>query len=194
MKKVTTAVALMALLLSAGMNSVVLHASELLTRDLFFVADESRHEWVSEHNGRTGLLEVRGALMASPCMLDTSEVVLPLPAEMSGLHDRYPLALDLRGCGYGDDLTSEDTPAARTTVMIVYSALLTGREGGVLQPGQRMLGTGRAILHGGSGRLTWYLSDVQRQMLMVQKNTSGAVTGGHRYLPDTVLRLRLDYE
>ncbi|EEE1598523.1 nuclease PIN [Salmonella enterica] len=194
MKKVTTAIALAALLLSSGMNSAVLHAGELLTRDRFFVADETRHEWVNEHNGRTGLLEVRGALVASPCLLETNEMVLPLTSETSGLHDRYPMALNLRGCGYGDELTSVETPAARTTVMVVYSALLAGKEGGVLQPEQRVLGTGRAVLHGGSGKLTWYLSDVQRQMLTLQKNTPDVFTGGHLYLPDAVLRLRLDYE
>ncbi|XIV50297.1 pilus-assembly fibrillin subunit [Escherichia coli] len=38
------------------MNGVS-QADELLTRDDFFVADESRHQWVTEHNGRTGASE-----------------------------------------------------------------------------------------------------------------------------------------
>ncbi|EMW12843.1 PixJ protein [Escherichia coli CE418] len=43
------------------MNGVS-QADELLTWDDFFVADESRHQWVNEHNGRTGALNVKGAL------------------------------------------------------------------------------------------------------------------------------------
>ncbi|EAA1210236.1 nuclease PIN [Salmonella enterica] len=194
MKKVTTAIGLMALLLSTGMNSVVLHASELLTRNRFFVADEAQHQWVNEHDARTGVLEVRGALLSSPCKLQTSEI--PFPPESAGQRgESYPLSLGLTGCGYGGNVTSAGTPTGRTTVMMVYSALLTGKlGGGVLQPEQRVLGTGRAVLHGGSGKLTWYLSDVQRQMLMEQKPTTDAVTGGYRYLSEAVLRLRLDYE
>ncbi|HAX9773428.1 TPA: nuclease PIN, partial [Escherichia coli] len=44
---------------SCSMNGVS-QADELLTRDDFFVADESRHQWVNEHNGRTGALNVKG--------------------------------------------------------------------------------------------------------------------------------------
>ncbi|HDC1420160.1 TPA: nuclease PIN [Salmonella enterica] len=193
MKKMTTAIGLMALLLSTGMNSVVLHAGELLTRDHFFVADEAQHQWVNERDARTGVLEVRGALLSSPCKLQSSEIPLP-PDNADQLGGGYPLSLGLTGCGYGDNLTSAGTPAGRTTVMMIYSALLTGKPGGVLQSEQRVLGTGRAVLHGGSGKLTWYLSDMQRQMLRVQKKNSGAVTGGYHYLPEAVLRLRLDYE
>ncbi|EAA0562657.1 nuclease PIN [Salmonella enterica subsp. enterica serovar Lexington] len=193
MKKVTTAIGLIALLLSTGMNSVVLHAGELLTRERFFVADESQHQWVNERDTRTGVLEVRGALLSSPCKLQTSEI--QLPQEIAFWRGgNYPLSLGLTGCGYGDSLTSVGTPAGRTTVMMVYSALLAGKPGGVLQPEQRVLGTGRAVLHGGSGKLTWYLSDAQRQLLAKQKQTTGVITGEYRYFPEAVLRLRLDYE
>ncbi|EFJ2983495.1 nuclease PIN, partial [Escherichia coli] len=53
MNRTTTGLCLAALLVSCSMNSV-LRADELVMRDNFFVADETRHQWVNEHNGRTG--------------------------------------------------------------------------------------------------------------------------------------------
>lgn len=77
MDRTTTGIFLAALLVSCSMNSV-LRADELVMRDNFFVADETRHQWVNEHNGRTGMLTVSGALLSSPCTLETNEVELPL--------------------------------------------------------------------------------------------------------------------
>lgn len=64
MNRTTTGLCLAALLVSCSMNSV-LRADELVMRDNFFVADETRHQWVNEHNGRTGMLTVSGALLSS---------------------------------------------------------------------------------------------------------------------------------
>jgi hypothetical protein len=184
MKTMTTCVASLALLLSAGMNSVVLHADELLTRQQIFVPDEAGQQWVNERHGRDGVLEVHGALLSSPCTLRTNEIPLPLPLpavmQSDGLHT--PLSLELTGCGYGDPLTAKDTPAGRTSVIVAYSALLTGESGGNLQPAPA---EARVVLHGGAGRLTWYLSDAQRQLLTPSAQPSQL---------NTVLRLRLDYE
>ena len=69
MDRTTTGIFLVALLVSCSMNSV-LRADELVMRDNFFVADETRHQWVNERNGRTGMLTVSGALLSSPCTLD----------------------------------------------------------------------------------------------------------------------------
>lgn len=181
MKTITTSVALVALLL----GSVELHADELLTRQRVFVPDETRQQWVNERNGRHGVLEVRGALLSSPCTLRTNEIALPLPAVMQSDGPRTPLSLELTGCGYGDALTGKDTLAGRSSVIVAYSALLTGQPGGNLQSAPRMPAVARAVLHGGAGRLTWYLSDIQRQLL--------TPSAQHSQL-DTVLRLRLDYE
>ena len=46
MNRTTTGLCLAALLVSCSMNSV-LRADELLMRDNFFVADETRHQWVN---------------------------------------------------------------------------------------------------------------------------------------------------
>ncbi|MFO6428144.1 pilus-assembly fibrillin subunit [Escherichia coli] len=70
MNRTTTGLCLAALLVSCSMNSV-LRADELVMRDNFFVADETRHQWVNEPNGRTGMLTVSGALLSSPCTLET---------------------------------------------------------------------------------------------------------------------------
>lgn len=76
MNRATIGFYLAVVLGSCSMNGVS-QADELLTRDDFFVADESRHQWVTEHNGRTGALNVKGALVSSPCILDTPEVNFP---------------------------------------------------------------------------------------------------------------------
>ena len=105
MNRTTTGLCLAALLVSCSMNSV-LRADELLMRDNFFVADETRHQWVNEHNGRTGMLIVRGALLSSPCTLETNEVELPLQKSTEGIMTRYVLKLNLLGCGDGGAVTS----------------------------------------------------------------------------------------
>lgn len=190
MKRMTTALCLAALLLSGGMNSV------LGAPDDFFVANESRHQWVNGQNGRTGVLIVNGALLSSPCTLETSEAELPLPRRTEGMQDRYELTLNLVGCGDGGAVTSAASGAGRGSIMVVYSALLTGTEGGLLQPEQRMVGTGRAVLHGGANRFTWLLSQAQQQALVTGQASDRAQ--GKPYMNprdnNALLRLRLDYE
>lgn len=193
MNNVTALCGLLALLAIAGGDRTA-QAEELLTRHSFFVADESRHQWINEHNGRTGVLEVRGALLTSPCTLVTNEYPLTgavVPQDGSGT---FPLRLDLTGCGDGDDLISAQTPAGRASVTVAYSALLAGMEGGVLQPRQRMLGTGRARLHGGSSQMTWYLSSAQRQALSDSLSVRAADASYVSPASVGLLRLRMDYE
>lgn len=125
MNRTTTGLCLAALLVSCSMNSV-LRADELLMRDNFFVADETRHQWVNEHNGRTGMLIVRGALLSSPCTLETNEVELPLQKSTEGIMTRYVLKLNLLGCGDGGAVTSATSVAGRDSMMVMQSALLTG--------------------------------------------------------------------
>ncbi|MFO6426154.1 pilus-assembly fibrillin subunit [Escherichia coli] len=55
------------------MNSV-LRADELVMRITFLWQMKTCHQWVNEHNGRTGMLTVSGALLSSPCTLETNEV------------------------------------------------------------------------------------------------------------------------
>lgn len=96
MNRATIGFYLAVVLGSCSMNGVS-QADELLTRDDFFVADESRHQWVTEHNGRTGALNVKGALVSSPCILDTPEVNFPLQKDKG----RYVLNLKVSRCGDG---------------------------------------------------------------------------------------------
>lgn len=195
MKRTTAGLCLMALILSVGMNSV-LRADQVVTGSDFFVADEGRHQWVSAQNGRTGVLTVSGALLSSPCTLETNEVSLPLPRRAQGIQARHVLTLDLQGCGDGGSVTSATSAAGRDSTMAVYSALLTGVEGGLLQPEQRMVGTGRAVLYGGANRFTWYLSEAQQQALTAQQMSDRRQ--GKPYMNprdnNALLRLRLDYE
>lgn len=86
MNRTTTGLCLAALLVSCSMNSILR-------------ADEPRHQWSNEHNGRTGMLTVSGVLQSSPCTLEMKEVELPLKKSTEGIMTRY--ALNLLGCGDG---------------------------------------------------------------------------------------------
>lgn len=196
MNRTTTGICLVALLVSCSMNSV-LRADELVMRDNFFVADETRHQWVNEHNGRTGMLTVSGALLSSPCTLETNEVELPLPELKEDIMPRYALKLNLLGCGNGGSVTSATSVAGRESMMVIQSALLTGVEsGGLLQPNQRMVSTGRAVVYDGANQFTYYLSDAQQQALTCQQATDRAQGKPYMNPRDNtaLLRLRLDYE
>ena len=195
MNRTTTGLCLAALLVSCSMNSV-LRADELVMRDNFFVADETRHQWVNEHNGRTGMLTVSGALLSSPCTLETNEVELPLQKITEGIMTRYVLKLNLLGCGDGGAVTSAGSVAGRDSMMVMQSALLTGVEDGVLLPEQRMVSTGRAVVYGGANQFTYWLSEAQQQALAGLQATDRA-QGKPCMNPrgnTALLRLQLDYE
>ncbi|TNV16822.1 nuclease PIN [Buttiauxella sp. B2] len=194
MKK-TAGLSLAALVVSCSLITA-LWADELVMRDNFFTADEERHQWVNEQNGRTGMLIVSGALLSSPCTLETNEVALPLQKQVEGMQEHYVLTLNLVGCGDGGAVTSAPAQARRDSTMVVQNTLLAGGDGGALQPGQRSVSTGRAVLHGGVNRLTYYLSEVQQQALTGWPSPDRAQ--GKPYLNprdhSAHLRLRLDYE
>ncbi|MCQ1917251.1 nuclease PIN [Escherichia coli] len=195
MNRITTGLCLAALLVSCSMNSV-LRADELVMRDNFFVADELRHQWVNEHNGRSGHLLVSGALLSSPCTLETNEVELPLPEQKEGIMTRYALKLNLLGCGDGGVVTSATSMSGRSSMMVMQSALLTGVEDGVLQLDQRMVSTGRAVVYGGANQFTYWLSEAQQQALAGQQAADRAQGKPYMNPRDNkaLLRLRLDYE
>ncbi|MBB2403567.1 MULTISPECIES: pilus-assembly fibrillin subunit [unclassified Escherichia] len=191
MGKTTVGICLVALLVSCHMNSA-LQADELVMRDSFFVADETRHQWVNEHNGRTGILTVSGALLSSPCTLETNEVELPLPEQKEGIMTRYALKLNLLGCGDGGAVTSASSVAGRDSMMVMQRALLTGVEDGMLQPEQRMVSTGPAVVYGGANQFTWWLSRAQHQALMTEPDKGKHAVNPRRN--NALLSLQLGYE
>ncbi len=189
MNRTTTGLCLAALLISCSMNSV-LRADELVMRDNFFEADESRHQWVNERNGRTGMLTVSGALLSSPCTLETNEVELPLQKSTERIMTRYALTLNLLGCGDGGAVTSAISVAGRDSMMVMQSALLTGMEGGLLHPEQRMVSTGRTVVYGGANQFIYWLNETQQQALTGQQMKPYINPRDNNAL----LRLQLDYE
>ncbi|GDM19304.1 pilus-assembly fibrillin subunit [Escherichia coli] len=186
MNRTTTGLCVAALLVSCNMNSV-LRADGLVMGDNFFVTDGARHQWVNEHNHRTGMLTVSGALLSSPCTLETNEVELPLHKSMEGIMTRYALTLSLLGCGDGGAVTSADSVAGHDRMMVMQSALLTGGDG-VLQPEQRMVSAGRVVLYGGVNHFTYWLSEAQQQAVAGQPETVPS-----RDNP-ALLRLQVGYE
>ncbi|EEY4101112.1 nuclease PIN, partial [Escherichia coli] len=109
---------------------------------------------------------------------------------------RYALKLNLLGCGDGGTVTSAGLVAGRDSMMVMQSALLTGVEDGVLQPEQRMVSTGRAVVYGGANQFTYWLSESQQQALVgrwVTERMQGKRHQNPRENP-ALLRLRLDYE
>lgn len=170
---------MLVLMLSIGMKSAALDAHVVLTSHQVFVADEARLHSLNERDAGTGVLQVHGALLSSPCTLRTNNIDLPLPVMTRG---QRVLNVDLTGCGYGDSLTSAAThagrSAGRSSLIKVNVNLQPGCAGHCFPPAQR-LPVMQAILRGGDNRLTWYLSNMHRQQL-VTVNDSGAesLSGG----------------
>ncbi|HAW0905888.1 TPA: nuclease PIN [Escherichia coli] len=195
MNRTTTGLCLSVLLVSCSMTSS-LRADELVMRNNFFVADESRHQWVNERNGRTGLLTVSGALLSSPCTLETNEVELPRPEQKAGSVTRYVLRLNLKGCGDGGAVTSASSVAGRDSITVMQSTLLIKEEGGMLHPKQQLVNTGPVVVYGGANQFTYWLSEAQQQALAGQQTTDRAQGKPYMNPRDNtaLLRLRLDYE
>ena len=164
MKNVTLIVACLGTALAGSINTM-LRADELLAQD-HFVATEA-----TTHSGQTGALDVRGALLSSPCILATHEILLP-PGETP-----VSIVLTLTGCGEGESMTAYSTGA----VQVVHAALIkesTAREGWV--PLDHQLAHGAVRLRGGDNQLTYQLSRDGR-----------LISEGSR---NTLIRLHLQYE
>lgn len=193
MRKTTMGVCLAALIVSCSMNSG-LQAGELLIRDNFFIADDARHQSVNELNDHTGRLIVSGALLSSPCNLDTNEVTLSRQAGKATSH--YILRLNLVECGYGGRITSSISPAGRDDTMVVDSTLIAEGGNGSRYPDLQVLSKGKRILYSGMNQLTYYLNDSQQQALTGQQQSNYTQNNlfGNTRGNNTLLRLRLDYE
>ncbi|MBA0959776.1 nuclease PIN, partial [Escherichia coli] len=65
--KLVAARVFLAVLMAGYIVNNVLYANERVKQEEFLHVDETRHQWVNERNGRTGMLVVSGALLSSPC-------------------------------------------------------------------------------------------------------------------------------
>ncbi|WP_176140199.1 pilus-assembly fibrillin subunit [Escherichia coli] len=181
MNRTTTGLCLAALLVSCSMNGISL-------------AEYSHHWWKNGSNERAGMLTVSGALLSSPCTLETNEVALPLPEQKEGIMMRYALKLNLLGCGDGGAVASATSVAGRDRVMVIQSILLPEERG--LQAKQRMVSTGRAVVCGGANQFTYWLNEAQQLALMDHKET-GHIQKATDISPwgtPRLLSLRLEYE
>lgn len=179
MNRTTTGLCLAALLVSCSMNRMLM-ADELVMRDDFFVADESRHQWVNEHNGRTGILAVSGALLSSPCTLETNELPLPIEERLSG----YTLRLELNGCGEGEEIVSAG-----------YRGKVVMRRVQLREPGEKVFRWSprrtekQVVLYDGWNQLTYHLNRVRQRLLTGNPNKKG-----HNEAENQSVILRLCYE
>lgn len=156
MSRTTTGLCLAALLVSSSMSSV-LQAGELVMRDDFFVADENRHQWVSEGNGRIGTLNVKGALVSSPCMLETPEIPLPLQED----NGKYVLNIKLSHCGDGLSKTSEQEPQVSYNIYAKQHIILKEWGNGVPLSEHKGYGGIREILRNGDNQLVYFMNKKQ---------------------------------
>lgn len=162
MKLVATRVFLAVLMAGYIVNNV-LYANEWVKKEEFLHVDETRHQWVNERIGRTGMLLVSGALLSSPCTLETNEIDLHKDMHPQGMLERYVFKLKLVGCGYGD----AKIQASRDKTIATQNALLYNRKGG--QPAeQKMLSNGKVALENGQNHLIYYMNKNQRQALISQ--------------------------
>ncbi|EJZ2266271.1 nuclease PIN [Escherichia albertii] len=160
MSRTTTGLCLAALLVSSSMSSV-LQAGELVMRDDFFVADENRHQWVNENNGRTGTLNVKGALVSSPCILETPEIKLPLQ-ENNG---KYVLNIKLSHCGDGLSKTSEQETQVSYNVYVKQHIILKEWENDVPLSEHKGYGRIREVLRNGDNRLVYFMNKEQYEKI-----------------------------
>ncbi len=176
----------MATVLCVSFHSTVLQADELLTRYDLFIADELRYSNVNEYGDRTGVMEVKGALIASPCILETTEIEFPLKKKFSKGNIIYPLSLHLRECGYGENHLSNES---KTSVVLTHNALII--KGGVFQSDLKISGSELIVLQGGSGYIHWDLNENQQKLIQpaMLRNISFP-----REKSDAVIRLHLNYE
>lgn len=126
MNRTTVGICLATLLINCSMSSI-LWADELVMRDNFFVSDETRHQWVTEYSGRAGMLAVSGALLSSPCILDTSEIKLPLQGDKG----KYEFNIKLSNCGDGLSKTSELLTRGNDVLIVKQQVTLKARRGAV---------------------------------------------------------------
>jgi hypothetical protein len=157
-------------LVLATSMSCTLRADELLTQDRYFAKNTD----VAENYASTGVLEIQGALLSSPCMLATNEVPLSPDA------DRVPVILTLTGCGEGAAMTANSAGS----VQLVHGALLKGPVEGEwrLSPAHLFM-QGAVTLRGGDNQLTYQMSRKEQQVTRKEWDAK-----------DAVLRLRLAYE
>lgn len=191
MKKKAIVRCLTALLLSSCINDLS-YAETFVIQDDFFVANERRHQWINEQNGRAGELIVSGELFSSPCILESNE--MELPYKKTKFLERYHLNLDLVGCGEGRDVTSISFVENNFNV-VVHKAVLKGLDDEVLESAQRMVGAGKIALRDGDNKIKYYLSKKQQEALMKQKReTCDSCQPTGTYSANALLSLRLDYE
>jgi len=133
------------LLISCGMSNVLL-ADEVVRWD---VPDDRPSDVL--HAGE-GVLVVHGALLSSPCTLETSEVALPT----NNRKKYHELNIMLSGCGDGVTVAPFSSPAGRENVIVMLDTQLTGTGHDIFPPDWQ---SARAtVLHNGINRLTYRLS------------------------------------
>jgi hypothetical protein len=179
MKK-TTAVLTILVNLACSHN---VFADEIIEQAGHPMVDERRQQWINEHYGRTGVLVVNGALVTSPCTLQNNEIELPsLPTWFSKGDQRYPMVLNLSGCGDGSDFSS---PMAATIAskMVASSQFLSvfGADIGV--------GAKQIQLTGGDNAVTFYLSAYQYELSNKKRLDSRSI-----YSKSSTLELKLAYQ
>lgn len=185
MNRTTTGFYLAIVLGSCGMNAIS-QADELLTWDNFFVADESRHQWINEHNGRTGTLNAKGALVSSPCILETPEIKLPLPQDKG----KYVFDIKLSHCGDGLSKTSEQNPG--DNVYVKQRIILKERENDVLLSEHKSYRIIRNFLRNGDNRLIYFMNNEQHKKISrMQSEKTLNIMSDHRI---TSLQLYIFYE
>lgn len=193
MKK-TIYLCLVSLILNSGINSLS-YADEVVNSESFFKTDTTDHYQQINNNNHTGMLIVSGALLSSPCTLETNEVELPLQRNKFG--SRYVLKLNVVGCGEGGIVTSANSTAGRDSTMVLQSTLLVESCSDYLPPEQRIVRSGRVVLYGGSNQFTYYLNKNQQRILTELQGGTGCTRGeSHMYSSNNnmLLSLQLNYE
>lgn len=166
MKKVTTSLYVATLLLWGAMDSAPL-ADELAVQDNLFRDSEVYPQNNRVGSARTGMLIVSGALLSSPCILESNDVDLPLQKQVIAGREYYSLKMGLVGCGVGGSaVTSVSSPGWENSVMTIQSMLLNRDS----LSSANIIGSGRVIVHGGIKQLVYHLTGEQMRAMTEYEN------------------------
>nr|WP_072023878.1 pilus-assembly fibrillin subunit [Escherichia coli] len=109
----------------------------------------------------SGALNVKGALVSSPCILDTPEVNFPLQKDKG----RYVLNLKVSRCGDGHSDIPERQSTEHGNIVVKQSAVLKTGKDQILLSAWRNGGLSRKNLQHGDNQITYYINEAQYQKI-----------------------------
>ncbi|MGR5309830.1 pilus-assembly fibrillin subunit [Photobacterium damselae] len=136
-----------------------------------------------ETNPNSGLIRVQGALVTSPCRLDSNEIIIPQKIwhKFNNNDFRYRISLELSGCS--DDYNFLSPVYAQQSSYLRLRTIIKSQQIdriGVSMP--------TVNIYGGKSNVILYLSSFQYH------NSNNIANKDKTYIANGILKLLLDYQ